>query len=69
MQNAIKTRTKISSTDSNRLRICSNSGFCSNKKSNKQKPKKPKLKDESKSLDNKLVDRLRAKISKKDKRY
>ena len=67
MQNAIKTRTKISSTDSNRLRILAIRFFAQTKKSNKQKPKKPKLKDESKSLDNKLVDKLRAKISKKDK--
>lgn len=67
MQNAIKTRTKIPSTDSNRLRILAIRFFAQTKKSNKQKPKKPKLKDESKSLDNKLVDKLRAKISKKDK--
>ena len=66
MQNAIKTRTKISSTDSNRLRILAIRFFAQTKKSNKQKPKKLKLQNESKSLDNKLVNKLRAKISKKD---
>ena len=62
MQNAIKTRTKISSTDSNRLRISAIRLFAQTKKSNKQKPKKPKLQNEAKSPDNKL----KRKISQKD---
>ena len=66
MQNAIKTRTKISSTDSNRLRISEIRLFAQTKKSNKQKPKKPKLQNEAKTPDNKLVNKLRAKISKKN---
>lgn len=66
MQNAIKTRTKISSTDSNRLRISAIRLFAQTKKSNKQKPKKPKLQNEAKTPDNKLVNKLRAKISKKN---
>lgn len=66
MQNAIRTRTKISSTDSNRLRISAIRLFAQIKKSNKQKPKKPKPQNESKSLDNKLVNKLRRKISQKD---
>lgn len=66
MQNAIKTRTKISSTDSNRLRISAIRLFAQTKKSNKQKPKKPKLQNEAKTPDNKLINKLRAKISKKN---
>ena len=43
MQNAIRTRTKISSTDSNRLRISAIRLFAQIKKSNKQKPKSRKM--------------------------